>query len=167
MFGLLKKKTSADMLARTIAAHALNPGACMQMAAMMRGYRVDDEVLIAEISLLRASFVRGLFKQHCSGKVYRKMADATVAAALESFKGQPGMQSASLREFYGNRPLTEIATARLEEYEAKGDAPALTSPIFCTRVRAPSIVSNIEVQSMLNDFLGAHVSKALGAVRAV
>jgi hypothetical protein len=167
MFGLLKKKASAEALARTITAYAINPGACMQMVAMMRGYPVDDEVLIAEISLLRASYVRGIFRRRCPGSVFGKMADAALATVMDSFKSLGGMNSESLRRFYDGQTLTQVVKSRMDDYAAKEDAPALTCADFCARLRAPSIMSNVEVQKMLADFLGSHVEKALGSVKAV
>jgi hypothetical protein len=167
MFGLLKKRVTAEQLAKSLARYAIGIDSCAAMVSMMRDLRVSDEVAVSECAFLRASYLKGLLSEHCSGNVLKRMTDIVDKEVIDAFTGKERYSSKEASAYYQNRKMSDIAKERLGAYEELGNALEKTCPSFCTRVGAQNIVMNIEIQAMLNDLLGSAIRKSLKSVKPV
>lgn len=167
MFGFLKKRVSAEQLAKTLTTHAIGNDACYAMVSMMRYHTVADEVAIYECAFLRASYLRSILSEHCDGSILKSMNDVIESEVVRSFSGKEKSMGKEAIDYYQHKPMRDISKSRLAHYRELNDSLAMTSPMFCARLGARNVMMNIEVQAMLNDLLGADLRKSLKAIKPV
>lgn len=167
MFGLLKKRVSAEQLAKSLARYAIGTDACAAMVSMMRDHTVADEIAITECAFLRASYLRGIIAEYCHGDVLKRMNDAVDKEVIAAFSGREKNNSKEAATYYRHERMADVAKARLTSYREMSDSLSMTSPMFCARLGARNIMMNVEVQAMLNDLLGPALRKSLKSVKPV
>lgn len=167
MFGFLKKRVSADQLAKSLARYAIGQDACAMMAGMMRDRTVDDDVATSEFAFLRASYLRSLITEHCKGATLQRMHEIVDREVADAFSGKEITASREMATYYQNQKMAEVTKARLASYREAGDAIDRTVPMFCTRMGARNIMTGAQVKAMLDDMLGMALRKSLKSVRPV
>lgn len=167
MFGLLKKRVSAEQLAKSLARHAVGHDACFASVSMMRDHTVADEIAIVEFGFLRTSYLRSILAEYCDGSVLKHMTDVVDRDVIATFSGKERSSSREAARYYQHQKMADVAKARLAAYREMNDSLALTSPMFCARVGARNVMMNVEVQAMLNDLLGASLRNSLKSVKPV
>lgn len=167
MFGFLKKRVSADQLAKSLARYATGHEACLMMAGMLRDRTVDDGVAASEFAFLRASYLRSLIAEHCKGETLQRMHEIVDREVIDAFTGKEITASREMTAYYQNQRMAEVAKARLASYREAGDALDRTTPMFCVRMGARNVMTSAEVKAMLNDMLGVALRKSLKSVRPV
>lgn len=167
MFGLLKKRVSADQLAKSLARYAIGQEACAMMAGMMRDRTADDDVTASEFAFLRTSYLRSLIADHCKGATLQRMHELVEREVVDAFAGKEIMAGREMAAYYQNQKMADVAKARLASYREAGDALDRTVPMFCTRMGARNVMTGAEVKAMLNDMLGMALRKSLKSVRPV
>lgn len=167
MFGLLKKRVSAEPLAKSLAGHAAGLDACTAMVSMLRDHTVADEIAIFELAFLRASYLRGILGEHCNADVLKRMIEVVDREVVAAFTGKEITSSRDAVAYYQRQKMADVAKARLKAYREINDSLAMTSPMFCARVGARNVMMNVEVQSMLNNLMGSGLRKSLKSVKPV
>lgn len=167
MFGLLRKRVSAEQLASSLARNAIGIDGCSALVSMMRDHTVSDEIAIYEFAFLRASYLRSLLAERYNGAVLKRMSDSVEREVIAAFTGKERSWSRDTVAYYQRQKMIDVAKARLAAYRELNDSLVLTSPMFCARVGARSVVMNIEIQAMINDLLGPPLRKSLTSVKPV
>jgi hypothetical protein len=167
MFGFLKKRVSADQLAKSLARYATGHEACAMMAGMLHDRTVDDEVAASEFAFLRASYLRSLIAEYCKGATLQRMHEIVDREVVDAFSGKEITASREIITYYQNQRMADVAKARLASYREAGDALDRTVPMFCVRLGARNVMTGAEVRAILDDMLGMALRKSLKSVRPV
>jgi hypothetical protein len=167
VFGLLRKRVSAEQLAASLTRNAVGFDGCCALVSMMREHTVADEIAIFEFAFLRASYLRSVLAEHYRGAVLKRMTEIVDREVIAAFTGKERSSSRDTVAYYQRQKMSDVAKARLAAYRELKDSLALTSPMFCARVGARNVVMNVEVQAMINDLLGPPLRKSLTSVRPV
>jgi hypothetical protein len=167
VFGLLKKRVSAEQLAKSLARNAVNLDACSAMVSMMRDHTVADEIAVFEFAFLRISHLRRILAEYVNGGVLDRMIEVINREAIAAFSGKEKNCGREAATHYQRRKMSDVAKERLTAYREMTDSPSQTSPVFCARVGARSVMMNVEVQAILNDLLEPSLRKSLASIKAV
>jgi hypothetical protein len=167
VFGLLKKRVSAEQLAKSLALYAIGHDACSANVSMMRDHTVADEIAIIELAFLRTSYLRSILAESCNGSVLKRLIEVVDGEVVAAFTGKEKNSSREAARYYQHKKMGDIAKARLAAYREMNDSLALASAMFCARVGARNVMMNVEVQAMLNDLLGTSLRNSLKSVKPV